>query len=159
MFIHDFIQLDVPASVARSRLLEDGSSWVTPLAEGAYREGEALRVRVGPLAARRPASKRVVLHFEKPYDRGELLVLPLHWIASGASGLFPQMEADLEIGPVGDDRSQLSFRGRYRPPLGPAGRVADSLLLHRVAESSVRTFLRRVGEALEHVPETRAVAT
>ena len=149
MFIHDFIELDIPAPVACRRLLEGDGAWVVPLAEGAYREGEALRVRVGPSPASRALSKQVLLRFEKPHPRGEVLVLPLRWLASGTPGLFPEMEADIEVGPIGEQRSQVSFLGRYRAPLGAAGRLADSLLLHRLAESSVRSFLQRVGAALE----------
>jgi hypothetical protein len=39
--------------------------------------------------------------------------------------------------------------GSYDPPLGFVGRRADVLLLHRVAEASIRSFLIRVSQNLE----------
>jgi hypothetical protein len=38
--------------------------------------------------------------------------------------------------------------GGYDPPLAGFGRQADRLLLHRVAEASVRSFLTRVAASL-----------
>jgi hypothetical protein len=44
--------------------------------------------------------------------------------------------------------TQLTLRGRYEPPLGTLGRQIDRLLLHRVAEATVRSFMRRLAESL-----------
>jgi len=37
---------------------------------------------------------------------------------------------------------------RYQPPLGVVGRTIDRVLLHRVAEATVKDFLDRVGAAI-----------
>jgi len=42
--------------------------------------------------------------------------------------------------------TSISFMGRYVPPLGPLGREVDRMLLHRLAEASVRALLARVAE-------------
>jgi predicted RNA methylase len=39
--------------------------------------------------------------------------------------------------------------GSYDPPFGFVGRRADVLLLHRIAEASIRSFLVRVSRNLE----------
>jgi hypothetical protein len=49
---------------------------------------------------------------------------------------------------LGRDRTQLAISARYRPPLGAVGRVADRVLLHRVAEATVKDFLDQVGERI-----------
>ena len=49
---------------------------------------------------------------------------------------------------MGEDRTQLAISARYRPPLGVLGRTVDRVLLHRVAEATVKDFLDRVGEAI-----------
>jgi hypothetical protein len=46
---------------------------------------------------------------------------------------------------VGEQRTRLAISARYRPPLGAVGRAADRVLLHRVAEATVKDFLDRVG--------------
>lgn len=70
--------------------------------------------------------------------------MPLKWSATGPTVLFPVMEADLEIAPLGAHQSQLSFSGSYDPPLGSVGRQLDRLLLHQLAEATVRALLKRL---------------
>jgi hypothetical protein len=48
----------------------------------------------------------------------------------------------------GGGRTQLAISARYRPPLGAVGRAVDRVLLHRVAEATVKDFLDRVGAAI-----------
>jgi len=61
---------------------------------------------------------------------------------------FPEWGPIAELGPLGEDRSQLAISARYRPPLGVVGRAVDRVLLHRVAEATLKDFLDRVGEAI-----------
>jgi len=70
------------------------------------------------------------------------------WKATGAQRLFPLLEADLEVAGLGATRTQLSISARYRPPMGPLGRVLDRALLHRVAEAALKDFLDRVGATI-----------
>jgi hypothetical protein len=74
--------------------------------------------------------------------------LPLTWEPIGMEGLLPRLEADLEVGSLGGGRTQLAISARYRPPLGAVGRAVDRVLLHRVAEATVKDFLDRVGAAI-----------
>ena len=74
--------------------------------------------------------------------------LPLTWEPVGLEGVLPRLEADIELGSLGEDRTQLAISARYRPPLGVVGRTVDRVLLHRVAEATVKDFLDRVGAAI-----------
>ena len=60
----------------------------------------------------------------------------------------PGCDANLELGSLGGDRTQLAISARYRPPLGAIGRAVDRVLLHRVAEATVKDFLDQVGAAI-----------
>ena len=75
-------------------------------------------------------------------------MLPLRWTPTDAPGLFPALEADLEVAPLPPDRTQLAMSARYVPPLGPLGKAIDRAILYRVAEATLKDFLDRVGEAL-----------
>src|SRR5664280_3824566 len=79
-------------------------------------------------------------------------VMPLRWSATGPTELFPVMEADLEIAPLGASESQLRLSGSYDPPLGPVGRQLDRLLLHQLAEATVRALLSQLVAALLVAP-------
>jgi hypothetical protein len=76
------------------------------------------------------------------------LTVPLSWTAEGSTALFPKMDADLMLATLGPDASQLSLRGSYTPPMGAVGRALDRMLMHRVAESSVKGFVDRIADSI-----------
>jgi hypothetical protein len=73
-------------------------------------------------------------------------------------GDVPPLDANLELGSLGGDRTQLAISARYQPPLGVVGRAVDRVLLHRVAEATVKDFLDRVGAAITDQAVTGADA-
>ena len=77
------------------------------------------------------------------------MVLPMHWWAPGATRLYPHLDGDLEFAPLGSRSTQITLMGSYDPPFGFVGRRADVMLLHRVAETSIRAFLAHVARNLE----------
>ena len=66
----------------------------------------------------------------------------------GAIGLFPALDADLEIASLGRHRTQLAMSARYVPPLGALGRSVDRAVLYRVAEATLKDFLDRVRDSV-----------
>jgi hypothetical protein len=77
-----------------------------------------------------------------------MISVPLTWEPVGLDGLLPRLDANLELGPLGEDRTQLAISAHYRPPLGVVGRAVDRVLLHRVAEATLKDFLDQVGQAI-----------
>jgi hypothetical protein len=156
MLLHDFAYVPISAERVCDRILAEDGDWLAPLAAAAMSEGEALRLRIGPLSALPMLGKTVSVEVGEPLTRDEVTVVPLTWKATAAPGLFPVMSADLEVAPLDAGLTQLTLRGRYEPPLGPVGRRLDRLLMHRIAEASVRAFLGRLvaslsaTEAAEH---------
>jgi hypothetical protein len=154
MLLHDFAYVPIPAARVCERILAEGGGWLAPLAIAAADEGEALRLRVGPLEALPMLGKSVIVRVGEPISRSEVTVVPLTWQATSAPGLFPVLSADLEVASLGDQMTQLTLHGRYDPPLGAIGRRMDRLLMHRIAEATVRGFLSRLADGLaglEHV--------
>jgi hypothetical protein len=153
MFLHDFAYVDAPADVVCARILEAHGAWLGPLATDAVGEGEALRIRIGPAGPSAGRSEAAVVELGPPRRRADnALVLPLTWRVSGVGATFPVLSADLEIAALGAARTQLTLMGRYDPPVGVLGRRLDQLLFQRIAEATIRSFLRRVAEALERPP-------
>ena len=148
MLLHDYVFVSMPAESVCARIRADHGAWLSGLAAGAADEGETLRVRVGPIGALPMLSKTVTLHADQPIERGELTVIPLTWRATGTQGVFPVLNADLEVAPISPEVTQLTLRGTYQPPLGGLGQRLDRLLMHRIAEATVRSFMRRLAESL-----------
>ena len=117
-------------------------------AADAYRDGERL-VRIGVGGRETPlVAKTVELRIEGRHTAEDKVVISMSWTATGATSLFPRMDADLMIEPVGPKLCQLSFEGSYEPPLGVPGQLLDRWVLHRVAEASVKNLVDRVATAL-----------
>lgn len=147
MFIYDFIQLDSPFPIVRARV-EGGGRWLEPLAAGAYADGDELRVRIGPADVPRVFNKEVSVAVGPARQRGDGVVLPLRLEATSRPSLFPVLEADLELAPLGSSMTQVTLWGSCAPPLGAVGRGLDRVVLHRLAEATIRSFLRRLVAAL-----------
>jgi hypothetical protein len=137
MLVYYFTQIERPYAEAADALLDFPEGLSVP-AGAAYRAGEELHARVG--LGRLPIAKTVRLEVGTPVRTDERTTLPLRWEATGPTSLFPRMDADIVLEPLGADYAHLSFRGSYDPPLGPVGAAADRLVLHRVAEATVRRF-------------------
>lgn len=154
--VADSVQVELAAPAVAARL-RAGGAWLASHVEAASADGEATRVRVGPGG---PAwlGKSVAVHLGEPTGTDEELVIPLTWEATGPTGLFPRLAAELRLSALDPERAELALSGRYRPPLGRAGQVLDETLLTHVASATVRSFLRRVARALEEMPAARQPA-
>ena len=113
-------------------------------------------MEIGFVVDARRIDKEVEIEIGRPYRapsvrpyRPSATLLPMDWRATGPQGLFPHLEADIEVAPLGAERTHLSISGRYEPPMGALGRMLDRTLLHRVAEATVKDFLDRVGERIQ----------
>lgn len=70
--------------------------------------------------------------------------LPIRWEDATRPALFPILDATLEVAPVNAGRramTQLGLFGRYRPPFGRLGVLADNLAGHGIVVESVERFL------------------
>lgn len=148
MLLHDFAYVSVSAEQVCDRVLAEDNEWLAPLAAAAMDEGEALRLRVGPMTALPMLGKTVRCEVGQALTRGDVTVVPLTWTATSTPGLFPVLSADLEVAPLDPGLTQLTIHGRYEPPLGAIGRRLDRLLMHRVAEATIRSFLGRLVSTL-----------
>jgi hypothetical protein len=149
MLIHDFVQIDRDYDEIRARVLADPRALIAASAGSAYRYGERLSCRLTPLSNHPTLGKTVEVEVADPYEREDQLVLPMHWWALGATRLYPHLDGDLEFAPLGSMSTQITLMGSYDPPFGFVGRRADIMLLHHVAEASVRSFLARMARDLE----------
>jgi hypothetical protein len=148
MFIRYYIELPLPVAVVKRALVGSSAGWLSAMAGEAQARGDGLlgEVGVGPLGVR--LRRQVTIQLGEPVRFPSMTSLPLTWEPVGLEGLLPQLDANLELGSLGEDRTQLAISARYRPPLGVVGRAVDRVLLHRVAEATLKDFLDRLGQAI-----------
>jgi hypothetical protein len=149
MFVRYFTVLDAPAASLRAALTGPSSDWLSSMALLADDHRGDMISRVGVrLSDHHSLSKVVRVRLGAAAQLGETVIVPMTWEATGARGLFPVMDGDLEVAPLGAERTQLAMSARYRPPLGAMGRAADRAILHRVAEATIKDFVDRVARFL-----------
>jgi hypothetical protein len=148
MFVRYFVELPLPAAQVERALLASPAEWLSAMAGAAQERGDGLltEVGVGPLGTR--LRRRVKVELGEPVRFPSMTSLALPWEPAGLEGLLPRLDANIELGALGEDRTQLAVSARYRPPLGAVGRTVDRVLLHRVAEATVKDFLDRLGHAI-----------
>lgn len=148
MFARYFVELPVESERVEGVLAGAAADdWLPGIARDANHRGDVLLAEVGFGDDVRIA-RQVAIELGETVRMPTKTVVPLRWNATGPAGLFPALDADLEIAPLGPHRTQLAMSARYVPPLGPIGRAIDRAMLFRVAEATLKDFLDRVGEAV-----------
>jgi len=118
------------------------------VASGAFSDERLTDVRLGPGTRESRFAKEVRLRWSVPIVDDSRWMVSLGWSATGTIAVFPRMEADLSA-VASEERTLIRFRGNYYPPLGPIGEALDRAAFHRVAESTVESFVDRVIEQIE----------
>jgi hypothetical protein len=138
MFVGHEVLLEVSFALARERLVrltENGA--LISASEDAYDRETVGLTRVGVAGLSKLV--RVQLRHLAWTDRSAGLAI--RWEATGpGGGLFPVLDADLRLASAGDQATALAMAGVYRPPLGPLGEALDRVILHRVADATIRNF-------------------
>lgn len=146
VFLQDFVDVERPLAEV-SRRFGGSGDWLAPLARQAAGDADTLLVRVGTGVGGLGLDVRVRLG--DPTPQGEGVAVPIRWESARVPHLFPVLDGDVELAPLGPDHCRLVLRASYRPPFDRVGRVLDSFFLHRIAESTIRAFLVRVAESLD----------
>jgi hypothetical protein len=121
--------------------------WLTRIAGEAHHRGDELLAEVG-FGERIRFARQVKLTLGAPIRAAEKTVIPLRWRPTNAPGLFPPLDADLEVAALAPGRTQLAMSARYDPPLGVVGKMIDRTILYRVAEATIKDFLDTLADAL-----------
>jgi len=148
MFVRYYVEMPLAAARVEEALVASPPGWLSDMAGEAQARGDELAtaVGVGPLGPR--LGRRVAIELGQPVRFPSMTSLPLAWEPVGLEGLLPRLDATIEVGSLGQGRTQLAVSARYRPPLGVVGRAVDRVLLHRVAEATLKDFLDRLGQAI-----------
>jgi len=118
--------------------------WVPDLADDPTAGTSFVRSELGTGVV----AKEVKMYVREAFVRPDRAVIPLRVVATGPAGLFPELDADLELVADGDDTCTLVLQGTYRIPFGHVGELLDRALLHGLREASLRNFIRDVAEIL-----------
>ena len=97
-------------------------------------------------------AKTVEIQSIPAYPRGSTTVVPLRWTATGPLGsAFPVLDANIELTANGS-ATELMIVGSYRPPFGALGVALDRVVMHTVAQATIRRFAAQLAEVASGEP-------
>ena len=150
MFVRAEAQAEISLTLAQARLGNLArAGWLLSASQGAYGAGATDLARAAPPGRGRGKSRLVNVHFRGLAADGGSARLTLRWEAIGPGGqLFPALDADIALSPAGEHATTLTLAGVYRPPPGNLGGELDQVVLRRVAEATIETFVDRIAGAI-----------
>lgn len=152
MFVQDFKVIDGSYHRVVQQLLSAREALFREALGTSRSAGDRIIAKVSPKGWPTVLGKAVEIHPGAARHHDDTTLVSFWWAAHGGESLFPRLDADLEVAPFGADQTMLTVRGTYEPPAGWPGRIADELLLHHLAESTVRAFLDTLGTELSRAP-------
>jgi len=142
MFVRYFVEVRLPAERVEAALIAAAEAWLPAVAVDASDHGERLLAVAGAGAA---TSDRVVeVELGTAVRFPSKLAMPISWRPAGGGAALPALDADIEVGTLGPDHTQLAVNCRYTRPAGRRSASVDRFLLHRVAEATMKRFLDEV---------------
>lgn len=151
MFLQDFVDVERPRDVISERLAS-GGRWLERLASAAGDDTQTQLVRMGPPLFGDWIAREVRIRLGSPTVSDSGVVVPIRWEDARRPTFFPVLDGNLELVALGPECCRIVLYASYRPPFETVGHVLDSALLHRVAESTVRSFLTQVAQTLGTTP-------
>ncbi len=143
------LALGFPAAKEKLTLLMRGG-WLDSVSQDAYSEGVSGLLRVGPFGGVPGLSKQVRVRLLEPVPHDDEVILPMRWEATGSmTRLFPVLDANLALATDAQGMTVLRLAGSYRPPLDGVGAELDQFALHRLADATIRSLLRRIAGTLD----------
>jgi hypothetical protein len=150
VFVRYYVMISRPFPEVETEFTTGAEHWMPAMAQHANGHGVKLLSELGFDVGQRRIGRRIEVKLGAPRRTAGVTLVPVRWQAATKAGLFPALEGQLEIAKLGLTTTQVGLSASYEPPLGLVGKIADRALLHRVAEATVRDFMERIGDRLQH---------
>jgi hypothetical protein len=148
-FVQNFVDVDQPERLTSERL-SGGQFWLARLASATGDEMMSQLAQLG--SSDHLVAREIRVRLGQPTTSKTGVVVALRWEDDRRPNLFPVLDGNFEVAALGPDRSRVVLYASYRPPFDQLGRALDHTLFYDVAESMIRTFLRKVAETLQEWP-------
>ena len=104
---------------------------------------------VGVHVAGIPVRKKVNVEFGEAVKTSTWAVIPISWKPTFGRTVLPVMNGKVDVSPVSTDETRLTVSGMYEPPLGRLGEQLDEVLMHNVAEGTVKELAQLIAQRLQ----------
>lgn len=140
-FLRYFVELDLPTVAVDTALEQLPPQWLVAAANKAHDRALGFILEADPLAGDDLSGAVVVLGMEPTARHGSTSIRTMAWALVGPGSARPLLEADLEVGSLGNLRTQLAVAGRYYVPGSGTNRHIDRGMAQRVGEATIKEFV------------------
>lgn len=137
MFVQHSVYVNHPVAVCTEILTTGPRKWFPHLSDQQIGS-------VGPRVAGVPLRKKVMVEVGAPVLAGQWTEIPVTWRATFPQKLFPVLVGKVELAPVDPKLTRLTVSGVYQPPLGKIGEQLNEVLMHNVAEATVKDLAESI---------------
>lgn len=146
--VQDQVQVDASLRRALDYLGHEAS--MTRRVREAYAEAEALRLHLDPEGAAWSTESAPAVRVDGAGNQSDGRVpLDLAWQATLAAGSESRLDAAVELWALGPERTRIRLDGRFRPPTTDTSSTEPDGVARRLADATVRAFLRGAALAIE----------
>jgi hypothetical protein len=140
-FLRYFVELDLPAAAVETALEQLPADWLVAVANKAHDRALGFMLEADSVAGEDLAGAVVVLGMESAARHGSTTIRTMAWALVGPRLARPLLEADLEVGSLGNRHTQLALAGRYYVPGSGTNRHIDRGMAQRVGEATIKEFV------------------
>ena len=137
MHVQHSVHIQRPVKQVSDALLASPSTWFPK--------------SVGVHVAGIPVRKKVNVEFGEAVKTSTWAVIPISWKPTFGGKLLPVMNGKVDVSPVSTGETRLTVSGMYEPPLGRLGEQLDEVLMHNVAEGTVKELAELIAQRLQEV--------
>jgi hypothetical protein len=149
-FLRYFVELELPLTEVETALDALPAEWLVAVANKAHARSLRFTLEADPLAGDNLAGAVVVFAMQPAIQHGSTSIRTMAWALVGPHTARPLLEADLEVGSLGEYRSQLAVAGRYYLPRSATNRRIDRGTVQRMGEAAIKEFV----DGLTHLVQT-----
>lgn len=142
MFVEHSVQIRRPVALCTEVLTTGPRRWFPRLTDQQI-------AAVGPRVAGVPIRKKVVVEVGAAIFAGDRTEIPLTWRATFPRKLFPVLVGKVELAAVDPRVTRLTVSGVYQPPLGKIGEQLNEVLMHNVAERTVKDLAESIAHRVD----------
>jgi hypothetical protein len=148
-FVRYFVELQLPTTVVEQALDELPPDWLLAIARQAHARALGLLLESDADLGSDPTGTLVELSTESATRSGSTTIRPMAWTLIGPGSAMPFLQADLEVGSLGRDRTQLALSGRYFLPGAHRHAHLDRGTAQRVGEATIKSFVDGLANLVE----------
>ncbi len=145
-FLYDFVHVHAKFDAIINMAKLQDFAWIGSSAKKSVTDGV---IYITKLHASGLFSKVVEVELGAPRRSQRSYIMPIAWRSLNSRFLFPTLDGDLEFLELDPGYIRIALRGSYLSPFGGIGVSIDRLLMHRVAESTVRSFLQDLASEIQ----------